>query len=475
MTYISHIITILPCIFDYLDDPFELIATCKLINTHTNKYKIRFVKHHAYSDIYRPDDIDPHRRFFNKQLLQKFKFKQLELIDNIKTNIDNSDDIFLKHIEEIQINNDYFHDEGMIHLTNAKKIVLNINGDDLFGGSFDVHNNFSMNSLKFINNLHTLNIFSDTINDNDLKFFKNITHLDLKINNNITDEGLYHLQNIKTLVLEDNTQITDKGLKYLKNIKKLSLDLNTNINGIGFVHLKNIKFLKLWELFTENKYLKNLYGIEELYLSRENLTNSSLRYLTGIKILSLPRNNIITDRGMKYIGGLEELCLQDNYNITNRGLKYLFGIKKLMLMHCQIKNSTMKYLRGIQELIIFDSSIENTNLKMLDGIKILCLEKLTIVNQNIGIHPFDQLDELNIEHIKCDYLNTNVIKSIRNTKNMRLNNIKIKRNGELFVENFLKFFNNEFNNTTLTKNHTQEWKQNNNKINTFLKEYYSKS
>ncbi len=471
MCYQEQITTILPLIFDYLDDPFELIAVCKLINTYATKYKIRLIKQYDYFDEDYMRDIEPEAKIFNDKLLQKFKFKQLELHDNIVSYITDTDAIYLKHIEVINVNaEDYVTAIGLSYLTNAKKITLNICGDPFFK---------QMINHNFMSGLHTLNISSKTITDDDLQYFKNIIHLELDCNNRITDIGLEHLNKIETLVLTSNTKISDFGLQFLSTVKKLNLENNVNICGFGFKYLKNIKYLSLNALFTKDKYIKHLFGIEELDLSHDNLKDSSLRYLARIKKLKLYRNDIISDSGMKYIGGIETLSMLHNGNITDRGLKYLSGIKYLTLGRCQIKKASvkssksLKYLQGLQELNCeYGSSLENANLKMLDGIKKINVHKLSITDPNIGLHPFDQLDYLTVSDIQCDVTNKNIIKSIKNTKNLTLKYMEIKRDGKLLSDGLLRLFNLHPSSELSAEYNTYEWKQETNNMNLFLENYY---
>ncbi len=167
-----------------------------------------------------------------------------------------------------------------------------------------------------------------------------------------------------------------------------------------------------------------------------------------------------------------------NSKITNKGLKYLTNIKELVLESCDnIEESGLEYLKGIQKLIINESSdpISNVDLQILQGIKELTIFSITIADQNIGIHPFDNLDNLYLTHFDCDYLNKNIINSIKNTKNMTLGFTEIKRDGQLIVNNVRELVSHKGERSmamTLPSHHFA-WKEENDKVNIFLKHYYT--
>ncbi len=449
MSYQEQITIILPLIFDYLDDPFELIAICKLINTNATKYKIRLIKQHDFPEY--KQNYEKNYKIFNGLLLSKFKFKQLKLIDNIVSNFDDDDGEYLKHLEEIQFDGEFITDKGMMHMKNAKKIVVNTkptsnrsnNIQPVYDRQIQKHTLFSINSLKYIENLHTLSIINNSINDTDLEFLKNLTYLNLYNNNKITDKGLPHLKKIQTLILNQNTHITDAGLQHLIHTKKISLMSNKNIQGTCFIHLKNIEDLSLCHLFTKDIHVKHLRHLKKLETIYDNLTNFSLRHLHNIEELSLYGNQRITNYGMKYIYRVKKLYLSQNEYITYRGLKYLSCIKYLKLSCCDINNHSIKYLRGVSELEIRGNLVIDSSFKILEGIKSLKVRSLTINTLNTGFHPFDQLDDLIIDEfdvydLNFDYGNKNVVQSIKNTKNVMINGHEIRTNCKLIVRNIYK-------------------------------------
>jgi len=149
---------------------------------------------------------------------------------------------------------------------------------------------------------------------------------------------LKFFKRIQSLNIFQSSKITDKGLKYLTGIKSLTLNRN---NGI--------------------------------------ITDEGLKYLTGIKSLTLNQNNgIITDEGLKYLTGIKELNLNSNRNITDKGLKHLKGIQKLKLFeNTNITDEGLDYLKGIQSLDVHWN--RNVTYKGLKYLTLFCISLIIII------------------------------------------------------------------------------------------------
>lgn len=96
--------------------------------------------------------------------------------------------------------------------------------------------------LKSLINLTTLDLgYIDTITDLELKYFINLTNLNL--NDDITDIALKNLINLTDLKL--NNKITNNGIKHLINLTNLNLCANNTITDMGLQNLINMTELNI--------------------------------------------------------------------------------------------------------------------------------------------------------------------------------------------------------------------------------------
>ena len=135
-------------------------------------------------------------------------------------------------------------------------------------------------------------------------------------------EHLKKLTHLDSLELS-HTQVTDTDLKLLKgltNLKLLYFD-NTKVTNAGLLHLKG------------------LTNIEELGLGATHVTNTGLMHLKRLpqlRILYLG-NTRVTDAGLVHLKGLTNLEELDvsHTQITDAGLEHLIGLTKLYLLNVE--------------------------------------------------------------------------------------------------------------------------------------------
>jgi hypothetical protein len=142
------------------------------------------------------------------------------------------------------------------------------------------------------------------INDS-LVFLSNIHHLKINCVCYINDDGLKHLSGIHTLHLENcRCKITHNGLKYLKGISKLCIGGgHTKICDKGLKYLEGIKYLELTFTGITGKGLRYLVGIEYLSILTHSATVSAddIKCLKGVKIIWMPNLVDDTKMGLKSI------------------------------------------------------------------------------------------------------------------------------------------------------------------------------
>lgn len=101
--------------------------------------------------------------------------------------------------------------------------------------------------------------------------------------------------------------------------------------------------------------LSNISPIGLIKLYGDNITNSHLKYLTGICIqeIYLCDCQSVTDNGLCYLQHVKEITLDHLFNITDKGLMYLTHACKVKLYHCYaITNGGIKYLSNASKVDI---------------------------------------------------------------------------------------------------------------------------
>ena len=116
-------------------------------------------------------------------------------------------------------------------------------------------------------------------------------------------------------------------------------------------------------------YLPISFHLKNINLSRTNLTNAGLKYLSACHTLDLSYTKII-DKELKYLSACHTLNLCST-KITNAGLKYLSACHTLDLSHTNITDDGLKYLSTCHTLNLKWTNITNEGLKHLTAVKII--------------------------------------------------------------------------------------------------------
>ncbi|MCA2717368.1 MAG: leucine-rich repeat domain-containing protein [Microcystis sp. M169S2] len=101
--------------------------------------------------------------------------------------------------------------------------------------------------LKYYINLTSLDLdYNDTITDDAVRLLTNLISLNLSWNNTITDEAVKLLTKLTSLNLEGNHKITDEAVKVLPNLTILNLAWNNRITDKAVKALTNLTSLNLF-------------------------------------------------------------------------------------------------------------------------------------------------------------------------------------------------------------------------------------
>ncbi len=257
------LLQILPLIFDNLDNPRELLLTCKTISA--TKYRLTLYSEH-YLNI-------------NKQIFKKYRWKKITSYQD--RTLDDNDLQYLQGIHTLQFfRRSNVTDIGIGYLSGIHTLYLST--DNI------------ITNIKCLAGVKDLKLTLTTVTDDDLQYLQGIQSLNLD-GSKITDDGLKYLTGIHTLSLYLNTKITDCGLKYLSGITNLDLYLNKNITDDGLKYLQGIRYLSLWsnKNITDNS-MRYLESVESLYIFSEKITNDGIKHLTNLKQLMAHPSSPIT-------------------------------------------------------------------------------------------------------------------------------------------------------------------------------------
>ena len=225
------LLPILPLIFDYSDNPFELIKSSKGIMKYSKKYGITLkdltttyiVDEHGHAPVQKYYAYQNNRYIynntvtkFNKKILQHYKFKKLLLggFDGILTDNDLKN---MSNVDTLYINNaSFITDNGLKYVQKVKDVHL-------YNATL-----ITNNGLQYLSNAHTVLITNSNITDDGLQYLSN-AHTIIMSRSSITNDGLKHIPNVRFLSVVDNQSITNDGIKYIPNIESLYLDNNRHV------------------------------------------------------------------------------------------------------------------------------------------------------------------------------------------------------------------------------------------------------
>jgi internalin A len=282
--------------------------------------------------------------------------------------------------------------------------------------------------IKHFKNLSRLNLSLNQISQlAALKSLENLTQLNLQ-KNSITDIlPLKELSNLTLLNLQDN-QITDlKPLKELNNLAVLNVQANQISELRALAKLSELTLLNLSSnLIKELTPLKYLKKLNNLNLSSNQITEiDPLAELDDLLEIDLRFNQITKLQPLNNLKKLTHLYLSTNKVIELDSLKNLQSLTQLYLSSNQINDiSPLKELNGLIELDLRSNQISKidalANLKQLNW---LYLEN----NQITDITPLESLAELIQLNLRNNQIiNIEAVKNLKNLTQLYLSNNKIQ-------------------------------------------------
>jgi hypothetical protein len=131
-----------------------------------------------------------------------------------------------------------------------------------------------------------------------------------------------------------------------------SLEIDENKSQIDIRSLRGIKHLKAHGSGFSDDTLRYLIGIKSLTLvDGSGISNEGMPWLYGIEVLRIYRNSRISDHGLyPLIGSIKDLYLPDNTKITDLGLRALFNVECMTLGSPHITSKGLGYLKNIKKL-----------------------------------------------------------------------------------------------------------------------------
>lgn len=190
--------------------------------------------------------------------------------------------------------------------------------------------------MRYLNNIHTIELISMSIEDSGL-IYLNPKSITLRHMNKITDRGLMYLASIPKVKLIYCDNITKSGLRYLTNASYVEILYTSRflVMGMGLLYLSSVAFVKIG--IHGNSEKTNLTGcnINDLFLVRKSKINkSTLRRLPTIKNLTLMNHEIYSPRGFSYLYRCDNIKMICCCNLDTISLFYLESIPHV-LVNCQ--------------------------------------------------------------------------------------------------------------------------------------------
>ena len=302
---------------------------------------------------------------------------------------------------------------------------------------YHYHQAIDDDKFKHLSNIHELYIETDSLTDQSMIHFTQLTLLDLMENDHISDESIKLLTNLKKLALSGVPKVTDQSIKLLTELRKLNLVIVDHLTGDSFSNLINLEDISL--LSKDSHLLEKCFDLTKLssltlhsneYYS-QIIPNVIIRKLTQLKKLTLsnysdqplpdlnPLINIHTldlndvtlfPNCFDSLTHLRKLKI-DNYNIID-GI-FPIHLTKLELGLCtKITDESLKYLSP--SLCKFN---EISELKLLTNLRSLKVN-IEIDNLNEIISSLSNLRTLSL--YEFNNVTDNTIRKLTNLRKLTL-------------------------------------------------------
>lgn len=203
---------------------------------------------------------------------------------------------------------------------------------------FNSNNTISNWMLKLADPLRIKSLLlhrNNSITDEILSNFDNLTILNLGSNKRISDVCLSKLTNLTQLDLGNNQQISDHSLSCLTQLKALDLDINRNISDFGLKLMTNLTKLTMGPNRVTDASLSELTNLVDLTVCNplfvfyhdhpfyhiQIISDQSITKLTQLTKLSLRQNTLVTDQSILKLTNLTDLVISEIGPISFNGIK----------------------------------------------------------------------------------------------------------------------------------------------------------
>lgn len=275
--------------------------------------------------------------------VKSFLFKQILKKKSLVKNVDRQKfDLFLKEITELDLSNEYgdvqgkYPEQKILFNLCPNLRVLNLSNCTWIDQGF-------LTTIKDLTKLEDLNLLACAIDD--------ITSL-----NKLTKLRKLNLSNISDLsVIEQFQELEELTLHYTVQIKNLSIAKP----------LKNLKYFSLRSYAGDFSFLNKLPSLEILKLSRTQLVNQSLDFISRISnlhTLDIGDSDLGDLSSLKELKKLKNLTLKHNKQLTD--ISFLRGVthlKELCLEGCTsiVDFSPLESLSELETLDLKNSKLSN--------------------------------------------------------------------------------------------------------------------
>lgn len=222
-----------------------------------------------------------------------------------------------------------------------------------------------------------------SITNESVKNLTQLTHLDIRLNENINEEAISRLTNLT--FLRCNSITKNEGIQNLTRLK--TLYLGHSITDEAFFNLTNLTRLIVEERGITDQTLKRLTQLLRLqYYSNNHITHEGLSHLTNLRHLNFRFNSLIDqNRALSVLTNLTKLKLYNGYDriegnliLTDESLKLLTQLKSLRLAvsynNNRITGQSISCLTNLKNLLCGPISISADCILALTNLRTLkCL------------------------------------------------------------------------------------------------------
>ena len=233
----------------------------------------------------------------------------------------------------------------------------------------------------------------------EIQRFRNITQLNLSCLTWSCLSECTIFKNLSSLVLPDKglCQSDDGDLSLLTQLTALKFS-NGEETPKGLSSLTNLTFLSIgYYSRVTDEDVWGLTRLKTLEIGWKQLTDASVRMLTGLTSLDICDNETITGDAISSLTNLSTLLMYGNEKITDDAISQLTNLTTLSIDQTErITDYSLRCLTNLTELYIVDSSITSYGIETLTKLTTLHIGPYSDVD-DITLASLFNLTDLNLE------------------------------------------------------------------------------